>query len=585
MKMRLIEKIFVLLLCCHVAAFGQQRDSRVREYLTPTRIVWQKGDSLINLSKLLQKGNGQSVTNADSLCIIKSTNTDHPAILLDFGKEIQGGLQIVTGPTASKAPITLRVRFGESASEAMSEIDTIGGATNDHALRDYLVQVPWLGVAETGNSGFRFVRIDIVSDPAVLLLKEIRAISIFRDIPELGSFRCNDELLNRIWQVGKETVHLNMQEYLWDGIKRDRLVWIGDMYPELMTIQSVYGYNEVLPKSIDLARDLFPVPQWINGISSYSLWWLIIQHEYYNFYGDKNYLRQQLPYLQGLLRLIISKVDKKGMEQLDGMRFLDWPSSESPEAIHAGLQSLTMIALKRGSELCKILGDEPLASSCDSTYQKMLKAKPSLLKTFDKAKLSPTAPGTKQAASLLSLSGLMPAKEANEKYISVDSVQCFSTYFGYYMLRAMAEAGDYQNALNDIRTYWGAMLDLGATTFWEDFNINWMKNAARIDELVPAGKVDVHKTYGGYCYMKFRHSLCHGWASGPTAWMSRYVLGIEIAEPGCKAVRIVPHLGDLQWAEGSFPTPYGVIKVRHTKKSDGTIDTELSCPKEITVIK
>ena len=129
------------------------------------------------------------------------------------------------------------------------------------------------------------------------------------------------------------------------------------------------------------------------------------------------------------------------------------------------------------------------------------------------------------------------------------------------------------------------MLDLGSTTFWEDFNINWMKNAARIDELVPAGKVDVHKTYGGYCYMKFRHSLCHGWASGPTAWMSRYVLGIEIAEPGCKAVRIVPHLGDLQWAEGSFPTPYGVIKVRHTKKSDGTIDTELSCPKEITVIK
>ena len=139
MKMRLIEKIFVLLLCCHVAAFGHQRDSRVRAYLTPTRIVWQKGDSLINLSKLLQKGNGQSVTNADSLCIIKSTNTDHPAILLDFGKEIQGGLQIVTGPTASKAPITLRVRFGESASEAMSEIDTIGGATNDHAFRDFFV--------------------------------------------------------------------------------------------------------------------------------------------------------------------------------------------------------------------------------------------------------------------------------------------------------------------------------------------------------------------------------------------------------------------------------------------------------------
>ena len=27
-------------------------------------------------------------------------------------------------------------------------------------------------------------------------------------------------------------------------------------------------------------------------------------------------------------------------------------------------------------------------------------------------------------------------------------------------------------ALDVIRTYWGAMLDLGATTFWEDFNID-----------------------------------------------------------------------------------------------------------------
>jgi hypothetical protein len=63
------------------------------------------------------------------------------------------------------------------------------------------------------------------------------------------------------------------------------------------------------------------------------------------------------------------------------------------------------------------------------------------------------------------------------------------------------------------------MLDLGATTFWEDFDFAWTDNAARIDELVPAGKKDVHGGYGAYCYIGFRHSLCHGWASGPTAWL------------------------------------------------------------------
>lgn len=43
----------------------------------------------------------------------------------------------------------------------------------------------------------------------------------------------SDELLNKIWNTGAFTQHLNMQEFIWDGIKRERLVWITDMHPEL----------------------------------------------------------------------------------------------------------------------------------------------------------------------------------------------------------------------------------------------------------------------------------------------------------------------------------------------------------------
>ncbi|MFQ9800204.1 MAG: hypothetical protein ACLR23_16090 [Clostridia bacterium] len=32
------------------------------------------------------------------------------------------------------------------------------------------------------------------------------------------------------------------------------------------------------------------------------------------------------------------------------------------------------------------------------------------------------------------------------------------------------------------------MLSLGATTFWEDFDLRWLENAARIDELTPEEK-------------------------------------------------------------------------------------------------
>jgi hypothetical protein len=153
------------------------------------------------------------------------------------------------------------------------------------------------------------------------------------------------------------------------------------------------------------------------------------------------------------------------------------------------------------------------------------------------------------------------------------------------MLQAMAKAGNYQGAMDIIKTYWGAMLDLGATTFWEDFNMDWLPNAGRIDELVPEGKKDIHGDYGAYCYIGFRHSLSHGWASGPTSWLTEHVLGVKVIEAGCKTLKIEPHLGDLKFAEGSFPTPYGVVKIRHTKLANGQVKSDIQAPKQVKVIR
>lgn len=276
-----------------VTSFAQQRDSRVREYLSPTRIVWQQESQLIQGAEyLLRPGHGQANLVNNELCKLSSTEQQHPAILFDFGKELQGGLQIVTGMPDSHAPVTIRVRLGESVSEAMCDIDEVNGATNDHAMRDFVISVPWLGVLEVGNSGFRFARIDLLDDSAELHLKEIRAISVYQDIPYKGSFRCNDERLNRIWQTGAYTVHLNMQEYIWDGIKRDRLVWIGDLHPEVMTVNTVFGYNEVIPKSIDLIRESTPLPRWMT-MCTYSLWWILIQRDWYLYQGNLDYLKEQ----------------------------------------------------------------------------------------------------------------------------------------------------------------------------------------------------------------------------------------------------------------------------------------------------
>lgn len=582
-----MKKIFVLIsFFLPFFLFAQQRDSRVREYLPPVRIVWQEESQLIQgLSNLLLSGNGQSDLVNRNICKMTSTDNKHPAILLDFGRELQGGLQIVTGASAIHNPVTIRIRLGESVSEAMCEIDGVNGATNDHAMRDFIIQLPWLGAIEVGNSGFRFVRIDLLDDFAELQLKGVRAISAFRDIPYKGSFRCSDERLNRIWQTGAYTVHLNMQEYLWDGIKRDRLVWVGDLHPEVMTVSSVFGYNEVVPKSLDFIRDITPLPGWMNGFSSYSIWWLLIHRDWYYYHGDLAYLQQQKAYLIALLHQLIAKVGEDGIEKLDGERFLDWPSRENPTAVSAGLQALMVQAMKAGSELCVILKEDELASECRAVTDKMVKAVPKVIEPLLKSDVAPDAPGSKQAASLLALAGLMKAEVANQKYLSVNGAKGFSTFYGYYMLRAMAAAGNYQGAFDVIRHYWGAMIDLGATSFWEDFNIEWLPNAARIDELVPAGKKDIHGDYGAYCYKGFRHSLCHGWASGPTSWLSEYVLGVQVIEPGCRVVKISPHLCDLKWVEGTFPTPYGVITIRHEVGADGKVKSKIDAPAGVKVLQ
>ena len=579
-KILFVTTVFAGLFACMTSS--AQKDARTREYVTPVRVVWTQGE-ISNADALLNEGNGQADFMQRVHCDMKSTRKAHPAIILDFGRELHGGLQIVTG-MGSDHNVHVRVRFGESVSETMSEIDGKNGAKNDHAIRDQEVLLPWFGVKEIGNSGFRFVRIDLISDNKELSLKEVRAVALYRDVPYRGAFKSNDERLNQIWQTGAYTVHQCMQEFLWDGIKRDRLVWMGDMHPEIMTISNVFGYNEVVPKSLDLARDSTPLPGWMNGMYPYSMWWVIAQRDWYWYNGDKEYLEQQREYLLGLLELFHGRVDANGFE-LSGGDFLDWPSEENEPAQKAGVQALMMMTMKYAAELCDILGETAMAKRCRDCHARMASVASQVSEDYYKVALAPGEPGSKQGTSLMVLADMIDAKKANEEVIKVEGARGFSTFYGYYMLQAMAKAGDYAGAMKFISDFWGAMIDLGATTFWEDFHTDWLKeDVAPITDLVPEGKKDIHGDFGAYCYQGLRHSLCHGWASGPTAWLSQHVLGVEIVEPGYKVVKINPHLGNLEWVEGSVPTPFGDIKVSHRKDAEGNVVSTVSAPEGVTVI-
>jgi hypothetical protein len=288
-------------------------------------------------------------------------------------------------------------------------------------------------------------------------------------------------------------------------------------------------------------------------------------------YGNRPYLAAQKPYLQALLPRLAAKVGPDGKEHLDGMRFLDWPSSPNKPGVTAGLQALLVMTLESGARLMTTLKDTDTARVCAEAAKRA-------------RTVVPDANGSKSGAALQALAGLREA-QATGQMLSEGGAKGVSTFYGFYVLQALSQAGQTDAALDIVRTYWGAMLDRGATTFWEDFNLEWLEGSSRIDELVKSGQKDLHGDYGAYCYRGFRHSLCHGWASGPTAWMSQTILGVTPLEPGCAKVRIVPQLGSLKWAEGTYPTPHGAIKVRHERQPDSSVKSRIEAPKGVKVVR
>lgn len=151
----------------------------------------------------------------------------------------------------------------------------------------------------------------------------------------------------------------------------------------------------------------------------------------------------------------------------------------------------------------------------------------------------------------------------------------------------VSNGGERASPLLDFgRNYWGAMLDMGATSFREDFNVAWTNNAFRIDEMPVPGKKDIHGDCGEFCYKGFRHSLCHAWRAGPAAWCINHVLGIRPVGVGCRNIEVKPFLGDLAWAEGSMALPGGKsIFVLVEKGDDGAMVTKVDAPPDIRIIR
>lgn len=459
-------------------------------------------------------------------------------VVLDYGRELCGGIRMIV--RSAKTPTRWRVTFGESLSEACSSVGE-QNATNDHSPRDFEIQTSNMSDLKFGQTGFRFVRLELLEDTAALL-QSVFAISYLPIFHSEAKIVTNDNLLNDIIDTAAYTLKLNFQNgYIWDGIKRDRLVWCGDLHPEILTSLYLFGDSDNIKNSLTFLRETTDHTRWINNIPSYSAWWVINLCEHYCITGNQEFFNENREYALGILEHLDQCIKDDGeadFEVVNGFDyFLDW-STHSHEDAKVGVNALLCWMAQRFLDLEE-------NENCRNILKKLSSC----------VDVSTTL---KPVRAFQVLAGRNKPEE-DEKMLAQNGAKGFSTFMAYYILRAMAASGG-TDMLAILKEYYGGMLSRGATTFWEDFDIEWLEGSGRIDELPKEGQKDIHGDFGKYCYKQFRHSLCHGWSAGVLAFIIEYIVGLQLVDGG-KAVSLNPHMLGLTDIEAQFPVAKGVIKV------------------------
>ena len=459
-------------------------------------------------------------------------------LLLDFGREFNGRLLL----TAGTHNLHARIRYGESMGELL------------HApyLGDVPLTVPAGHQARGPKSGFRYalVSLDGASSEA-----GIYAEAIYDPAIPAGYFHSSDARLNQIWQTAAYTAHLSMQDSILDGIKRDRGRWAGDNEVIDRVIADVYGDRRLVEAGLEDAIGPAPVTGHVNGLPGYSAWWVISEAEYVRRWGDLRQLRAVKSRLLELLPLMERELNAQNLyaDAGGGKPFVDWApglSGDSPDARRA-VHFEYLLAFRRAAWLLHLAGDEPDAANYSARANAMAVAAQKYLRDANGGF------GDRwQTNAIAVLAGAVTTDAQRNAVWRVlartvtgrkpDDV--ITPYYGGYLLRAMAKLGHRREALAWMRTYWGGMLDAGATSFWEAWDPAW------------AGP-DPHAHLEADGKVGYNASLAHGWSSGPAAWLMEELLGVTPIEPGYRVARVRPDLAGLERVRGAVATPHGPIGV------------------------
>ncbi|MFL0565952.1 hypothetical protein ACH0CG_09330 [Microbacterium sp. 179-I 1D1 NHS] len=469
--------------------------------------------------------------------------------------EVMVPLQPVGGDVfAAPAPVVGRIvvradrmpglTTGESLEEALAD-SSVG-----ESRLDLDEEEPGVFVSRH-QLGFRFARLSGVRAADVWVRAAVRP------APRRGAFASGDATLNTIWSTGQYTLRLCMQSMLIDGIKRDRMPWVGDHALGVLT--NAYGFGDA-----GVARDTLTAMGrirhgYINGIADYSLWWVISQGLYQRQFGDREHLERASTHFHDFLSGLAEHSGADGVFRPaalpdafahagPGSVFLDWGVTLTAGRDATAVQMLWCWALRSGAELLRTAGHagaDAWSAHADRAEATIRARGWSETDGCWREYLDQDTEPTAYPNFLATLAGIDPPRHPETIDRVGDVVRNTSTgtpFMRSMSLLASGMLGQRRAAVGDVRRLWGRMVDVGAMTFWEDF---------ADDGASP------YEMYG----RPFGKSLCHAWAAGPVALLPRLILGVTPSADGWREFTVDPDVADVGWAGAVIPAPTGDIIV------------------------
>ncbi|WP_026877134.1 alpha-L-rhamnosidase C-terminal domain-containing protein [Jiangella gansuensis] len=451
-----------------------------------------------------------------------------------------GGLLELPAPVLGRpvltAPQRPRLSTGESRTEALAARE------DDHETRHDLVRRSDGRWTSRHLLGFRYIATDTAAD--VVVEAQVHP------VPRRGAFLCSDERLNQIWSTSAYTLRLCLQELVVDGIKRDRMPWMGDQ--ALSTLTNAYAFADRQAAHDTIVALGQPRYGYVNGIADYSLWWVIACGFYVRHFDASDDVARLSERVQDFLTEMSGYTHANGVlrpavlpDQFITHVFLDWGVEIDTRRDLTALQVLWWWALRSGARVLAAAGRPEAVGwekrAADLRAVLVARAWDPITDSW-REYLGDTEPsGTPYADFLSVAAGLVDPVPDGMRASLCGAARAGTPFMTAFALRALGVCGERVEAVRRLCDLWGQMLDAGALTFWEEFGDG-------VDDLTMYGR-------------PFGKSLCHAWSAGPLVLLPELVLGIRPVEDGWKAFKVDPMLGGLSWARAVVPAPGGDIVV------------------------